>query len=195
MGQTRRLGTLIVACGLALPACGSGHGPSPSNRPFAAYRKCLEQHGVAPRHSEGGPGSPFGTPGAGSSTATSGAGSSTATSAPGTSTATSGPADVAAFAAARQACGKLRPAGGLRGGGIASKARKAFRHCMASHGVTLPGPAARTSGTGPAAGSAEPPPRGGMLAGLDRHDPAVAQALAACRSLLGTPAASTSTRG
>lgn len=175
MALARRLGALIVGCTLVgLAACSSGGGsaPSSSNRPFAAYRQCLEQHGVTPRHPAAGPGN---------------------------STSTTGPPDVAAFAAARQACGKLRPAGGLRGGGIASKARTAFQHCMASHGVTLPGPASRTSstgtstGTGPDAGAGGTPPRGGMLAGLDRHDPTVAKALAACRSRLGTPATSTST--
>ena len=156
-----RLSALIVAGTIVLAACSSGGGPASSSRPFAAYRQCLEQHGVTPR-------------------------------APGATRGSTNPANGAAFAAARQACRKLRPAGGLRGGGINSNARAAFRRCMMDHGVTLPAPAA--SGTGPGTTSAAPVPRGGMLKGLDRNDPAVAKALASCRSLLVSPPTSASTR-
>jgi hypothetical protein len=170
-----RLGTaLIVVGGLALAGCSSG--PPASKRPFAAYRQCLQQHGVKPRRH-----------GAATSSTEAGAGATTSTTRP----------DPAAFAAARQACRGLRPAGGLRGGGINSGARAAFRKCMTDHGVTLPtfghGGPGGTGGTGPGT-TGTTPPRGGMLAGLNRNDPAVASALAACRSLLGTASTTTSTR-
>ena len=162
----RCLGALALAGIVVLPGCHSGGnaGPSSSDRPFTAYRQCLEQHGVTPRRR--------------------GAAASTTT--------TANPANVAAFAAARKACRKLRPAGGLRGGGINSDARAAFRRCMTDHGVTLPAPGA--AGPGPGGTAATPAPRGGMLNGLDRNDPTVAQALTACRSLLGPPSTTTSTR-
>jgi len=158
----RRLSALMVAGTVVLAACRSGAGPPPaSSRPFAAYRQCLEQHGVTPRR-------------------------------PGATSESTDPANAAAFRAARQACAALRPAGGLRGGGINSGARAAFRRCMTDHGVTLP--ARGAAGTGPGTTSAPSVPRGGMLNGLDRNDPAVAKALASCRSLLGSPPTSASTR-
>jgi hypothetical protein len=156
-----RLSALIVVGSLLLVACRSGAGPSgASSRPFAAYRQCLERHGVT-------------------------------RPVPGATRGSVDPANRAAFAAARHACASLRPAGGLRGGGIGSKPRSAFRKCMMDHGVTLPAPGAPVAGTGTT--SAAPVPRGGMLNGLDRNDPAVAKALTACRSLL-VPRTSTSTR-
>jgi len=165
MNHSPRLSALIIVSTLTLVACSSGGGgPAASNRPFAAYRQCLQQHGVTPRRSPANPGT----------------------------TETTKPADPSAFAAARQACAGLRPAGGLRGGGIASKPRAAFRRCMTDHGVTLPAP----GNPGSASGGTTPAsvPRGGMLRGLDRNDPAVAKALTACRSLLVSPTTTTSTR-
>jgi hypothetical protein len=50
---------------------------------------------------------------------------------------------------------------------------------MRDHGVTLQRPPMR-----PSAGPTPTEERGGMLADLDRHDPAVAKALAACRAEL-----------
>jgi hypothetical protein len=95
------------------------------------------------------------------------------------------PNQSANFAAARKACRKLRPAGGLRGAGFNSGTRAAFRKCMMDHGVTLPNPGAGAgSSTTAGTSSATTTRRGGMLAGLDRNDPNVRQALAACRSLL-----------
>jgi hypothetical protein len=43
-----RLGVLIVASTFVLASCRSGAGPAPaaSRHRFAAYRQCLEQHGV-----------------------------------------------------------------------------------------------------------------------------------------------------
>ncbi|MDQ1502864.1 MAG: hypothetical protein QOD57_591 [Actinomycetota bacterium] len=160
-----RLGVLIVAGAALLGACSSGGGSGPaeaaSSHRFAAYRQCLEQHGVTPRTQ-------------------------------GSESSTTDPASAAAYTAARKACASLRPAGGLRGGGINSGPRKAFRRCMTDHGVTLP--TAATRGTGPDPSSTEAAPRGGMLNGLDRKDPVVVKALDACRSLLVSPSTSSSTK-
>jgi hypothetical protein len=170
---------LVMVGGLALAGCSGG--PPASKRPFAAYRQCLQQHGVKPRRGRGA-----------TSSTEAGSGATTSTT-----------VDPAAFAAARQACRGLRPAGGLRGGGINSGARSAFRKCMADHGVTLPtfGPGgAGGPGTSGGAGSGSTTTenalggRGGMLRGLDRHDPNVAAALRSCRSFLGTGSSTTTTK-
>ncbi len=104
------------------------------------------------------------------------------------------PAQAASFSAARKACRKLRPAGGLRGGGFNAGTRVAFRKCMTDHGVALPNFRAGADGSSTTGGTATgaSAPRGGMLAGLDRNDPNVAKALAACRSLL-VPSTTSST--
>ena len=177
--------TVVLVAGFLLAAgCHSGGTPA-AKRPFAAYRQCLEQHGVEPRRRR--------------DTSTTLAGGETTTS-------TTRP-DPAAFAAARQACRKLRPAGGLRAGGIGTGPRAAFRKCMTDHGVTLPpedaGPGAGAATSTTAAGgkhttttatTAPAAPRGGMLRGLNRNDPTVAAALSACRSLLETSSSTTTTR-
>jgi hypothetical protein len=170
-------GVLVLAGG-----CHSGGTPA-AKRPFAAYRACLEQHGVEPRRRR--------------DTST-----TTAPAAGETTTSTTRP-DPAAFAAARQACRKLRPAGGLRAGGIGAGARAAFRKCMTDHGVTLPAEAPGAGGapatTGPGGerttttSGPSSVPRGGMLAGLNRNDPTVAAALSACRPLLNAASSSTTT--
>jgi hypothetical protein len=84
---------------------------------------------------------------------------------------------------ARQACAKLRPAGGFGGGRFAA-AFQAFRTCMASHGETIP--SAR-----PTAPPASPPASGApradrFLNGLNPADPKVAAALKACQPKLPT---------
>src|SRR5258708_4215756 len=49
MNHRPRLSALIVVSTLTLVACSSGGGGrAASNRPFAAYRQCLQQHGVTP---------------------------------------------------------------------------------------------------------------------------------------------------
>ena len=167
---------LVLAAPFALAGCHSG--TPAAKRPFAAYRQCLLEHGVQPR------GRRHGT----SSTTAAGE-SSTTTTRP----------DPAAFAAARQACRKLRPAGGLRTGGFGAGPRAAFRRCMGDHGVTLPTePRSVTSGPPPSTGkgttsTSEPlaPSRGGMLAGLNRNDPAVRSALEACRPVLESSTSTT----
>jgi len=155
-----RIGIPVVLLAVLLGGCRSGGGPAPSAHPFAAYRQCLEQHGVTPhrRIDQG-------------------------------TTSSTDPASAAAFVAARQACAKLRPAGGLRSSGLSTHRRGAFRRCLKDHGVTVP-----TTGTGATGTAASPGGRGGMLAGLDRNDPSVAAALQACRSQLVSPGTSTSTR-
>jgi hypothetical protein len=151
------LAVLAVSAG----GCRSGGGssPPPAHR-FAAYRQCLEQHGVTPhrRFDQG-------------------------------TTSSTDPAAGAAFVAARQACAKLRPAGGLRSGGVSTHRRGAFRQCLRSHGVNLPTTTTARGGAAPPEGG-----RGGMLANIDRNDPSVAAALKACRSQLVTPATPTTTR-
>jgi hypothetical protein len=177
---------LTFALAVSLAGCkgGSGGGhqsaPPPSAVPsetpsaraesFAAYRECLSEHGVT---------MPTERPG---------------------QRPTEGPAprpsrdaaQAAAFGEARRACASLRPAGGLRAGGIHSGPRHEFRECMRRQGVELPAPSRPGSpqpGDGP---SPEPSSgRGGMLAGLDLNDPTVHKALEDCRSILidngGTP--------
>jgi len=88
--------------------------------------------------------------------------------------------EAAAFRKARRACAKYRPSGGLPAGGLRAERRRAFLACLADHGVSPPTPTATASG-GPG-----PSDRGGMLSGLDRNDPVVARALAACREQLRT---------
>jgi hypothetical protein len=141
---------------LLLAGCRSG-GTSASDHPFAAYRKCLQDHGVTPhrRIDQG-------------------------------TTPSTDPTTAASFTAARQACAKVRPKGGLRGGQLSGQRRGAFRRCLQDHGVTLP---TTTTGTGPPSSGA----RGGMLANINRNDPTVAAALKACRSQL-VPPTSTTTR-
>jgi hypothetical protein len=151
----------VVVLAVLAGGCRSGSGSATPPHRFAAYRQCLQQHGVTPHRR-------FGQP----------------------TTSSTDPTSAAAFVAARQACAKLRPTGGLRSTGVSTQRRGAFRHCLKTHGVTLP-----TTTTG-AKGKATSPEggRGGMLADLDRNDPTVAAALHACRSQLVPPTTSTSTR-
>ena len=153
-----RVGLSIAVLAVLLAGCRSGGGTSTSEHPFAAYRKCLEEHGVTPhrRIDEG-------------------------------TTPSTDPATAASFTAARQACARLRPKGGLRGGQLSGQRRGAFRRCLKDHGVTLP---VATTGTGPPSSGA----RGGMLANINRNDPTVAAALKACRSQIVSSSTSTSTR-
>jgi DNA-binding LacI/PurR family transcriptional regulator len=160
MMRTRVVIPVVVAAAL-LGGCRSGGGSAAPTHRFAAYRQCLEQHGVTPhrRMDQG-------------------------------TTSSTDPASAAAFVAARQACAKLRPTGGLRSGGPSTHRRRAFRQCLKDHGVALPTTTTGAKGIPAPSGGG----RGGMLAGLDRNDPTVAAALQACRSRLVSPATSTSTR-
>jgi len=151
----RRVSVLIVVGTLALAACHSGSGSSTSNSTSSSKQTFAAYRQCLLQH-----GVSRRTPGQ-----------------------TRDPNQAATFTAARKACRKLRPAGGLRGGGLNAGTRSAFRKCMTDHGVTLPnfrGGSSTTAGTSTESTTV----RGGMLAGLDRNDPNVRQALAACRALL-----------
>ena len=156
MNRWRRVSVLIVVVGtVALTACRSGGGSSTSNSTANSKQTFAAYRQCLLQH-----GVTRRTPGQ-----------------------TRDPAQASAFSAARTACRKLRPAGGLRSGGFNSGTRQAFRKCMTDHGITLPHFGAGSSTTASTAAGASAP-RGGMLAGLDRNDPNVRQALAACRALL-----------
>ncbi|MCA1846309.1 MAG: hypothetical protein LC792_24560, partial [Actinobacteria bacterium] len=43
-----RLGLALVVVAVLLGGCRSGGGGAASGHPFAAYRKCLQEHGVTP---------------------------------------------------------------------------------------------------------------------------------------------------
>lgn len=161
----RRVSVLIVVGTVALTACHSG-GSKPANSSSSSKQTFTAYRQCLLQH-----GVTRRTPGQ-----------------------TRDPSEAGTFAAARKACSKLRPAGGLRGGGFNSGTRSAFRKCMTDHGVTLPkfGGAAGSSTT---AGTAtQGSLRGGMLAGLDRNDPNVKSALAACRTLLVPSTTSTTAK-
>jgi hypothetical protein len=150
--------------GLALLAgCGSGSPVKVSGAPsLAAYRSCLEEHGVT---------------------------YPTESAAPGEARPTRDPGTVSAFKKARKICAGLRPPGALRPYGLHLATRERFARCMADHGVPLPEPSeAATPPPGDLQPSDSPTaPRGGILTGLDRNDPTTKAALAACRSLLVVP--------
>jgi len=162
---------LIAGCGQGRSAAATAPSPSSSGRSsITAYLTCLRQHGVnvpAARPTVRPTARPSGGFGSPSS----------------------------AMLKARQACAKLRPAGGF-GGGRFTAAFQAFRTCMASHGVTIPA----TRPTAPPSPPASPPASGApradrFLNGLNPNNPKVAAAVKACQSKLPTfprPAASPS---
>jgi hypothetical protein len=150
--------------GLALLAgCGSGSSVKITGAPsLAAYRSCLEEHGVT---------------------------YPTESPTPGAARPTRDPATVSAFKKARKTCAALRPPGALRPSGLHEATREHFAQCMARHGVPLPEPSEPAT---PPPGDLQPSdsptaPRGGILTGLDRNDPNTKAALTACRSLLVVP--------
>ena len=169
----RALGPVVLGCAALLLIAGCGQGksaaaaataPSPSSSgrsSITAYLTCLRQHGVnvpAARRAV----RPTARPSGGFSSPSS------------------------AMLKARQACAKLRPAGGFGfgGGGRFAAAFQAFRTCMASHGETIPT-------TRPTAPPASPPASGApradrFLNGLNPANPKVAAALKACQSRLPT---------
>lgn len=156
---------LIAGCGQARSAAATApSSPSSARSSMTAYLTCLRQHGVnvPTTRPTARPSGGFGSPSS-------------------------------AMLKARQACAKLRPAGGFGfGGGGFTAAFRAFRTCMASHGVTIP----TTRPTAPPSPPASGAPRAfRFLNGLNRSDPKVAAALKACQSKLPTfprPAASPS---
>ena len=115
-----RLALPAVVLALVLGGCRTGGGSAEPAHRFAAYRQCLEQHGVTPhrRFDQG-------------------------------TTSSTDPASAAAYVAARQACAGLRPVGGLRSGGLSTHRRGAFRRCLQDHGVTLPTTTTGATGAAP----------------------------------------------
>lgn len=160
---------LIAGCGQAKSAAATApSSPSSARSSMTAYLTCLRQHGVNV---------PTTRPTARPTARPSGGFGSPSS----------------AMLKARQACAKLRPAGGFGfGGGGFTAAFQAFRTCMVSHGVTIP----TTRPTAPPSPPASGAPRAfRFLNGLNRSDPKVAAALKACQSKLPTfprPAASPS---
>jgi hypothetical protein len=150
---------LLVA--LLIGGCGSSHAAQSTgvDRSPSSYEQCLADHGV---HPETEPPSPAIED-------------------------HRDPNAVAAFEAARKACAADRPIGGLHPGGLRESTRHSFRKCMRRHGVPLPQPTDEATATPVVTPLVTPEAsaeRGGMLAGLDRNDPVVMNALEACRGLL-----------
>ena len=171
----------VLAAGLLLGACGgsSGHAAGATTgaptttttaegrRGFAAltaFRTCMSGHGITlPTRARTGPpnGTPGGTRPAGASGAPGdGFGFGGGNLAARFATPPAG-VDPAKYAAALAACKSTLPTGGP---GTNSSAFRAYRSCLADHGVTLPG----TGGAG----------------GINRNDPKVQAAMATCRPLL-----------
>jgi hypothetical protein len=158
---------LIAGCGQAKSAAATTpSSPSSARTSITAYLTCLRQHGVnvpTARPTVRPTARPSGGFGSPSS----------------------------AMLKARQACAKLRPAGGFGGGRFAA-AFQAFRTCMASHGVTIPATRPTAPPSPPASGA---PRADRFLNGLNPGNPKVAAALKACQSKLPAfprPAASPS---
>jgi len=154
--RLRRTGVVVLlgTLGLILAACGSSSasttttGATSSTTPpspaagssgssgasgaasFAAYQKCLSQHGVTlPAFSGRPPSGTGGTPGGGSVPPGGGSGFRGG-----------GFANNPKFAAAEKACAGLRPKGGFGGGfarGRNSAAFAAYTNCLKLHGVTV----------------------------------------------------------
>ncbi len=171
------LGILLAACSSAGSAStttstttASGSKGSTSTA-FAAYTKCLSQHGVTLPNFKGrrpsGSGGPEGgfTPGSG------GGGTPGSGSFPGRGA--GGFANNPKYAAAEKACASLRPKGGsgfgFGGNGANSAAFAAYTNCLKLHGVTV------TNGV------------------PDRSSAAFAAASAACAALRPAPGSTTST--
>jgi hypothetical protein len=176
-GRSGRLACVTAAlCGAALLVAGCGttttaSGGSSSSSGFAAYRTCLQQHGVtlpSPGPS-GAPGGGFGGGGFGGGGGFPGGGGSSS----GSST----------FQKAAAACASLRPSfggAGFGGGGFSgfAQAFQAFRSCMSDHGEPIP--TTRPS-TQPSPGTS---PQDRFLNGLNPDNSKVAAALKACESKL-----------
>jgi hypothetical protein len=174
-------GTVLAACGGSggtggsTPAAAAASPTSTSNA-AAAYRTCLEQHGVTLPSRAPGQGRPSGGAGGGGGGGFGGGGGGFSTS--------------PQMQAALQACASVRPTGGAGfggfGGGRGGAALTAFRNCMSQQGVVIPTTRPTAFPTAPASGSAR------YLGGLDPNDPKVAAALKVCSPLLPSRSASPS---
>jgi hypothetical protein len=136
--RVRSLAVIALAGGLlSVAACGGGGGgtvaaapkTSASADPRAAFRQCLQQHGVTlpDRPRSGATGRPTGRPGGAPSGAPSGRPRGPLGGLPSLS---------AGQRQAFQACASLAPGGGFAGG-MDQSAVKAFRSCMNQHGVKV----------------------------------------------------------
>jgi hypothetical protein len=166
-------------------AAAAGSGGTAANG-FAAYTACLAKNGVT---------LPSGRPGGGTGARPSGAAGASRVPGGGGGfggLSTSDPKTAAAL----KACASVRPTGGFGGAGgganssaIASQLT-AYTSCLSDHGVTLPTPAARPSGTpAPGASGAAGRRSGGGLGGigaLNTADPKTAAAVKACAALRPT---------
>ena len=153
---------LVTGCGQAAsPAAAAAPSSSSSARSsITAYLTCLRQHGVSV---------PTARPTVRPTARPSGGFGSPSS----------------AMLKARQACAKLRPAGGFGfGGGGFTAAFQAFRTCMASHGEPIPTTRPSPPPTSPPATGAPRADR--FLNGLNPANPKVASALKACQSKLPT---------
>ena len=164
---------LIAGCGQAKSAAATTpSSPSSARSSITAYLTCLRQHGVNVPTAR-----PTARPTVRPTARPSGGFGSPSS----------------AMLKARQACAKLRPAGGFGfGGGGFTAAFQAFRTCMASHGEPIPATRPTAPPSPPASGA---PRADRFLNGLNPSDPKVAAALKACQSKLPTfprPAASPS---
>jgi hypothetical protein len=172
-----------IVAGAVLAACGGGSGtsgstpaaaaasPTSTSNNAAAYRTCLEQHGVTLPSRAPGQGRPSGGTGGGGGGFFGGGGGGFSAS--------------PQMQAAMQACASLRPAGGGFGG-RGGAALTAFRNCMSQQGVVIPTTRPTAFPTAPASGGSR------YLGGLDPNDPKVAAALKICSPLLPTRSASPS---
>jgi hypothetical protein len=137
--RARTLSVLVLAGGLLfVAACGNDGGTttaaapkaSSSADPRAAFRQCLQQHGVTlpDQGRSGGGGPPSGRP-------------SGAASGPPSGRPSGRPTGMRSFSdsqrQALQACASLAPGDGGFGGGIDQSALKAFQNCMSQHGVKI----------------------------------------------------------
>jgi hypothetical protein len=98
------------------------------------------------------------------------------------------PSDVRSFEKGRRECASARPQGALQPRTFRHETRSDFRRCMAEHGVRVATP---TPTPGESESGDEQSHRGGMLTGLNRHDPTTARAIEACRAVLLSPTALT----
>ncbi len=171
------LGILLAACSSAGSAStttstttASGSKGSTSTA-FAAYTKCLSQHGVTLPNFKGRRPSAGGGPEGGFTPGSGGGGTPGGGSFPGRGA--GGFANNPKYAAAEKACASLRPKGGsgfgFGGHGANSAAFAAYTNCLKLHGVTV------TNGV------------------PDRSSAAFTAASAACAALRPAPGSTTST--
>lgn len=181
-------------------ATSSKNGTSSSNASFTAYSNCMKQHGVNFGGFHGGGSRQPGSGGGTSSTSSSGTG----TGGTGANNGyfhnlTTNPA----FKKAEAACAGLRPkysSNGFSRNSAAAEKFAAYSNCLKLHGVNLPTPTKKTSGTTGSSTSTAPSSTPGispLSSTLNSSNPTVKAALAACASLkpIFSPPGSTAQTG